>query len=184
MPQTLQFLLRGVPPKVPWQHGIGLRALVLAWFQAIDPEISAALHARPKPYAVTPVDATGRPEAPLAFAVSVGPDWLAEVLLAGARGSSPLLELGSSRFELVDIVPGPAATWPELCAQPAPPPWNLEFLSPTAHRLQDRERGSAGARGPRRLLPRVVIPSPAGMAWAVVQDRAKGPRGRNVGEAP
>lgn len=159
MPQAIHFCLRGRPPESPWTHAKGLRAVVLRWFRTANPEVSRALHddPRPKPYAIGPLTKSEGVAAAVEFRVSVGPDWLTDLLLEGAGRTDPLLELGSDGYVLADVRREPRVYWRELLEAPAEPPWSVRFLTPTAHREAD-------AAGARRLLP-VPLPENCFGSW-------------------
>jgi len=151
MPTRLRFQITGPTPRSPYQHATGLRAVVLRWIAAADPQRAEEMHdsSLPKPYSLSPLQLPLASAEPLAFEVGVLDDRLVPLMLTGAEHRGPEVALGRDHFKLLSWQPVAQTAWEELrYGQAGPRELEVRLLTPTAHHTGARVRKS------------VVLPSP------------------------
>ena len=120
----------------PHAHANGLRALLLAWFDAADSELARALHDadQPKPYSISPLVAQGPRRCQCR--VSLLDDALLPLLLFGLEQRGAAISLGPFHLTLHPSESRMETRgWDELLAVASPPPcrWSFALDTPTAH---------------------------------------------------
>jgi CRISPR-associated endoribonuclease Cas6 len=152
MPQKIRFQLEGRPPVQAFQYATAMRALVLRWLHAADPQLSQEIHDanQPKPLTVSPLWRNEGTERGCWFEVAVLADELAPTLWEGILVSPDTIRLGTQTYAIRSVEKGDAARWEDLAVVPVAPvdEFEMAMLSPTAHHL------------PGELRKSVVLPDP------------------------
>ena len=147
MPARIRFPLAGPSPAHPYQHATGLRALVLKWIQAADPERSERLHedGRPKPYSLSPL---WNDEGILFFDLCLLTDELVDLVALGMARCGERVRLGPQSYCLGQPAVCECASYEALAGGETLSQFDFRLLSPTA----------SHAPGPCRKS--IVLPSP------------------------
>jgi CRISPR-associated endoribonuclease Cas6 len=152
MPLKLRVMLEGEPPRRPFQHAKGLRALALHWIAEADPALAEEIHDAnaPKPYTISPLWTEERRSSRSWFEIGLLLDELTTRMLHGLEQSERNVRLGEQSFIVRDLCIIQQESWEELLTLPDRMLHELAFrlTTPTAHHAASLYRKS------------IVTPSP------------------------